>query len=218
MNRRQLVLFIIATSVAVFGITGYLYKTHDEATRRESAAAQADHLVRPHAPIIGPADAPVTIVEFFDPSCETCRAFYPYVKKILADHPQDVRLVIRYAPFHEGSDEAVRILEAARLQGKFEPVLEAMLASQPAWAVHGAPNLAIAWNSAGSAGLDLEQARKDATRPEITQVLKQDMQDIVAVKLNRTPTFFVNGKLLLEFGPEQLSALVRAEVGEAKRQ
>ena len=44
-------------------------------------------LVRPHSPIMGRADAPVTIVEFFDPACETCRAFYPIVKKIMAEHP-----------------------------------------------------------------------------------------------------------------------------------
>jgi len=72
--------------------------------------------VRDYSPVIGLENAPVTIVEFFDPSCEGCRAMYPYVKEILAEYPDNVRLVLRYVLFHGGSEEAVRILEAARNQ------------------------------------------------------------------------------------------------------
>lgn len=216
MNRHTLVLSVVGAAVAVFALAGYVYKSQDAARQVRTATEQSDNLVRPHAPVIGPRNASVTIVEFFDPSCEACRAFHPFVKKILADHPKDVRLVLRYAPFHEGSDEAVRILEAARLQGKFEAVLEAMLAAQPAWAIHGAPKLAIAWEAAGAAGLDLSRARQDAARPQIDAVLMQDVQDLKAIKLNRTPTFFVNAKPLTDFGPEQLAALVKSEVEKAR--
>lgn len=41
------------------------------------------------APVLGPVNAPVTIVEFFDPACESCRAMYPYVKQILAENRKD---------------------------------------------------------------------------------------------------------------------------------
>ena len=192
MTRRSIVLLTTGVTVAAFVLAGFLYKTYEADRQARTATAQSDHLVRPHAPVIGPVDAPVTIVEFFDPSCETCRAFYPYVKKILADYPKDVRLVLRYAPLHEGSDEAVKILETARLQNKFEAVLEALLASQPAWAIHGAPNLKVAWDAARSVGLDVDRARQDMSKPEIDAVLKQDIEDIKTVKLSKTPTFFVN--------------------------
>ena len=43
-------------------------------------AGQSERLVRMHSPVIGSREVPVTIVEFFDPVCETCRAFYPVVK------------------------------------------------------------------------------------------------------------------------------------------
>ncbi len=166
--------------------------------------------------MIGRADAPVTIVEFFDPACESCRAFHPTVKQILAEHSNDVRLVVRYAPLHNGSEEAVRILEAARLQGKFEAVLEALLNAQPMWASQSAPDLNKAWDAAQKAGLDEVRARRDMTSPEIDAILRQDIADMAAVRLKGTPTFFVNGKQPPQFGRRELADFVRAEVQAAR--
>jgi protein-disulfide isomerase len=216
MNRSAVVVATAAAAVAVFALAGTMYSRNSTPPASRPAAVESTNLVRPHSPVIGPPTAPVTIVEFLDPSCETCRAFYPIVKQIMAKHPNDVRLVLRYAPFHQGSDEAVKILETARLQNVFEPVLEALFAKQPEWAVHGAPNLSRAWDIAKAAGLDIDRARKDAKLPVHDDVLKQDIADIKEIKLNRTPTFFVNGKPLPSFGPDELAALVNSEVQNIK--
>jgi len=192
----------------------------DEETAAASAPAAAPQwnaYVRRHSPVIGPANAPVTIVEFFDPSCEACRAFYPIVKQIMAQYPNDVRLVLRYTPLHEGSEEAVRILETARQQNVFEPVLEALFVEQPRWATHGGPQLEIAWAAAGAAGLDQARARAAMQAPRITAALNQDIADATALGVRGTPTFFVNEKPLPSFGPQQLYDLVRAEVEAARR-
>lgn len=148
--------------------------------------------------------APVTIVEFFDPACEACRAMYPHVKKLLVDYPNDVRVVIRYAPFHKGSDDAGRLLEAARKMALYVPVKEALLAAQPEWADHGRPKPELAWAAAKTTGLDIEAARKIGATQPITDALKQDMADIRTVGVKQTPTFFVNGKPLPSFGVRQL--------------
>ena len=89
--------------------------------------------------------AKVTIVEFFDPSCETCRAFYPIVKGMVNASFGQVRLVMRNAPLHHGSDTAVKILEAARVQGKYWEALERALAAQPQWASHDRPQPEMIW-------------------------------------------------------------------------
>lgn len=200
---------IVAVLAAVIAAV-MAYDRHNRAG--QTAAPDAGELVRPYSPVLGPAEAPVTIVEFFDPACEACRSFYPVVKQILAMFPGDVRLVLRYTPFHQGSDEAVRILEAARMQALFEPVLEALLARQPEWAAHGAPDLALAWDIAGAAGLDPARARDDAAAPAIDLALRQDMADAQAFQVQATPTFFVNGKPLPSFGAQQLLDLVESEV------
>jgi protein-disulfide isomerase len=169
-------------------------------------------LVRAESPVMGPANAPVTIVEFLDPACEACRAFAPVVKQIQFLYPEQVRVVARFADFHPGSDEAIRLLLAAQQQGKFEPVLAALFEGQEKWASHHAPNVDEAWKLAVAAGLNESWARKDATAAKITGRLAEESEDIVALQVNRTPTFYVNGKLLTDFGVEQLMALVAAEV------
>ena len=211
MNRRQVIVVSAAVASTILFAGSVLYYDRVGGSSVEAISDDAG-LIRDYSPVIGPASAPVTIVEFFDPSCEACRAFYPIVKNILAQYPQDVRLVLRYAAFHDGSDQAVGILEAARKQNLFEPVLEALLAAQPEWAPHSGPVIDKAWQAAAGAGLDLERARQDASSDEVTAVLEQESKDIDTWRVDQTPTFFVNGKSMQTFGPQQLADLVESEV------
>ena len=218
MNTRKLLALAVLLILGLafyFGMDAYRDRTQAEQDTR--VAVEGSRLVRMHTPIIGPQNAPVTIVEFFDPACETCRAFYPIVKQIMAQHQDKVRIALRYAPFHHGSDQVVKLIEAARKQGLYTPVLEALLAAQPEWADHAAPNIGIAFEAAARAGLDMERARQDMETPEIQAVLAQDIEDLTALQVSKTPTFFVNGRSLPSFGPEPLARLVAEEVGKLQR-
>lgn len=219
MNSRIAVIGVGLVAVVVFAAAAWFYprlQTPTQAISPVVATFEEAGYVRPHSPVIGPIDAPVTISEFFDPSCEACRAYYPIVKQIMDRHPDQVKLVLRYAPFHEGSDEAVKILEAARLQDLFIPVLEALLADQPEWAAHGAPNLEIAWRIAGEAGLDVERARQDVLRPGMLGVINTELADVERLGVTQTPTFFVNGKAPASTDPQALADLVASEVAAAQ--
>lgn len=217
MNRRAVVIGGLALGASAFA-GGAWYVTRQRETARvaslQAAAsrAQPDTLIRPHSPILGPRDAPVTLAEFFDPSCEACRAFHPAVSRLLRDYPEQLRVVLRYTPFHQGSDEAVRILEFARRQDLFEPVLNTLLEYQPAWAVHGNPRLDLAWQMAGQAGLDLERAQTDRLHPDITGILNQDMADVEAMQIPGTPTFYINGQPVTDLSIENLRSAVAAAV------
>ncbi len=157
MNRRIGVVATLVVSALAFTGGAMLYSgTAEGEPTKKVVAGPVDSLIRPHSPIIGPKNAPVTIVEFFDPSCEACRAFYPTVKGIVAKYPKDVRLVMRYLPLHPGSAEAIVILEAARVQGKLEPVTAALLEAQPEW--HDG-KMDGAWAAAEKAGLNVAKAR-----------------------------------------------------------
>lgn len=219
MNRRTLLIGASAIGVAAFG-GGAIVLTRSRQSEAEAMAATAPAadsavLVRGYSPGFGPQDAPVTLVEFFDPSCEACRAFHPVVKDIRSQFPDQVRIVMRYAAFHEGSDEAVRILETARMQDKFEPVLNALLEKQPEWAADGAPQLDLAWQIAGEAGLDVEKAQAAQRSPDIVAILNQDAADIEALGVRQTPTFFLDGRQLTDVSFQSLVADVRAAVEAA---
>ena len=215
MNAKKFtVIGLVALVALLFYWAMTFYQQRVQAAQDVQVTAEPSRLVRMHSPVFGPQDAPVTIVEFFDPACETCRAFYPLVKNLMAQHPQKIKLVIRYAAFHQGSDVVVKLLEAAKSQGKYQVVLEALLAAQPAWADHGQPNLETAFTVAQQAGLDLSQARQAMENPAMQALLQQDMDDLTALQVTKTPTFFVNGRSLPSFGPEQLAALVAEEVAK----
>jgi protein-disulfide isomerase len=181
----------------------------------ELAPGLAARLVRDHSPVIGPAIAPVTLVEFLDPACEACAAYAPVVRQIELVHAQDVRIVVRFAAFHPGSEEAIRLLDAAQRQGKFEATLDALFANQEEWASHHAPNLARAWEIAGAAGVDLARAKRDSQDSRADRLLRVEGEDIIALTVERTPTFFINGRPLTNYGPQSLMKAVAEEVARA---
>lgn len=176
------------------------------------AAENRELFIRDHSPTLGSDDAKVYLVEFMDPACETCAAFSPFVKKIMNANPGKIKLVLRYAPFHDGADSFVKIVEAARMQGKYWETLDVMFKSQHIWANHGHWQPEKLWEVLPKAGVDLEQIRKDMHSPAIAKIIEQDMADVKALNVQKTPGYFVNGKPLVTFGYQQLYELIQSEL------
>lgn len=212
-------LFIVAAIVLllVFVVGTLLYTAEKAEQSTQLAESNQDALVRMYSPTLGKQDAPVVIVEFLDPACETCKNFYPRVKELMAAHPDQIRLVLRHTPFHDGSDKVVAVLEAARKQDKFWPALEALLATQSEWAPHHRAEVDLVWPHLEGLGLNIEQVKADMNAPEIADLIAQDLADANTLNVTKTPDFFVNGKPLPSFGYEQLRNLVDEALNEAQR-
>ena len=211
---------VIASALAialVFGGGAYYYKAQQAQEIRKLAGAEESVFVRAASPSLGAESAKVQVVEFFDPACESCRMMFPFVKSLMRANDGKLRLTLRYATFHEGSDYVVKVLEAARMQGPdtYWKSLEAILANQPTWAEHGRPNPQLVWDYLGGTGLDIQKAKQDMNDARIAELLKQDAKDLVTLKVNKTPSFFINGKPLKEFGPNGLRAQVENEISIA---
>lgn len=209
---------IIASALVValaFGGGAFYYKAQQAQEISALAGAEESVFVRAASPSLGAESAIVQLVEFFDPACESCRMMYPYVKSLMRANDGKVRLTLRYATFHEGSDYVVKVLEAARMQGPdmYWKSLEAILANQATWAEHGRPNPQLVWDYLGGIGLDIQKAKQDMNDARIADLLKQDAKDLATLKVNKTPSFFINGKPLKEFGPNGLRAQVENEIG-----
>jgi len=216
-KRMAIVLFAVGGLVLAFAVASSLYEEQrvEEVKEAIESDAGTSILERDYSQTLGPSDARVTIVEFFDPGCETCRIVAPHVKNLLNAYPGKVRLVLRYVPLHQGADTIVKILEAARRQGKYWEALHVMFESQPQWASHHHPQPELIWQFLPAAELDLDAVRRDMEDPEIANILRQDIEDARALGVRRTPTFFVNGRPLLSFGLPQLAALVQEELAAA---
>jgi protein-disulfide isomerase len=209
MNRKTL--FIGSAVLLLLAFVGgtLVYKSDKVQESAQTAERNRDRLTRFYAPTLGSPDARVHIVEFLDPACETCRSFYPYVKQIMAAHPGRIRLSVRHVPFHDGSDYVVKVLEAAKKQGKYWAALEAVLGAQRSWVVDHRAYPDRVWPTLDGLGIDIGQLKADMNAPEVAQRIAQDLDDAKALNVTKTPEFFVNGRPLPSFGLEQLQGLVQ---------
>lgn len=215
MKRQTIMIGSAVGLLLAFIASVFAYSWLEEQRLVELAAKPDSVFNRPHSPTYGPAGAKVRIVEFLDPACETCRAFYPLVKEIVDSHRGRVQLVVRYTPFHSGADTAVAVMEAARLQGLFWPVTQRLLRDQSTWGADHNPRPDLIWDVVEGTGLNMRRAREDATSTSVRTRVEQDLADAKALDVTRTPGFFVNGRPLKQFGANELKELVREEVERA---
>lgn len=214
MKKQNIASISIVFLMASFFIGVYIYDNQQSKKYGFMARENAATFVREHSQTLGSDDAKVYLVEFTDPACETCSAFHPMVKALMAANPGKIKLVLRYAPFHHGADYAVKILEAAKKQGRYWETLELMYGAQSYWTRHHEVQPELLWKILPKAGLNVEKIRADMNHPDIAKIIKQDLEDAKALNVRKTPGYFVNGKPLARFGYKQLKELVASEIRE----
>lgn len=225
MRKEIKILALIAVIVGVAAVLGANYYRESKQSERREAATVDNRLVRPDSAALGPADARVTLVEFLDPECESCGAFAPVLKKILKDYDGKVRLVVRYMPFHPNSRLAASYTEAAGEQGKYWEMQELLFRRQPEWGeIHGhGPAVAAAAarrepapvlfdRYAAELGLDVGRIRAAVAENRYASKVERDMRDGQSLGVSKTPSFFVNGRVLMRFGEAPLRALIEEEL------
>lgn len=160
----------------------------------------------------GPESARVTVVEFFDPECEGCAAFHPLLKQIIETYPNDVKLVARYMLFHGNSYSAALALEGAGKQGKFWEMYNFMLERQAEWSHQKEPVTSIFEGFAKELGLNIEEFRTAYDDITFKATLAKDVADGQALGVRGTPTFFVNGKILMNLSYADLKNAIDLEL------
>lgn len=145
------------------------------------------------SPVKGPADAPITIVEFSDYQCPFCARSEPLVKEAMAAYPTQARVVFKHFPLtaiHPQALPAALAATAAQKQGKFWEMHEKLFVNQRALAPEQVREYAR------QLGLDLARFEADMQSEEVKAMVQEDMQLAQRVGVRGTPTIFVNGKLL----------------------
>lgn len=213
MKNKKVVLVSIIVLVAIFLGAGSYYKNMQTQKSVVMSKEQALLFQRPHSIVIGNKNAKVQLVEFFDPACGTCAQFHPYIKDLLKKNKGNLKLVLRYAPFHKNSNYAVKMLEGAREQGLFMETLEFMFKNQQNWIDGHVVNPKKLWSLLPKiTALDMEQLGKFMNDPKADAIIQQDLDDAKELGVNKTPGYIVNGKPLQEFGLENLIELINSEL------
>ena len=212
MNKQKIILLSVISLLILFAFGTFAYNSNKSNEAALIAKKNEEKFIRDYSTVTGNSDAEVTLVEFLDPSCETCRSFYPIIKDIMVQYKGKIKHVVRYAPFHEGSDYVIKLLEATKKQGKYEKTLEALFRYQNQWVDHHVPNKRLVWKLMAHLGLNIEQLKKDFNDPKLDELIKQELSDAKTLGVKKTPQYFVNGKFLQEFGHKQLIELIESEL------
>ena len=213
MQNKKTVLISIVVLIAIFVGGTLFYKNSQSEKMAAIAKEQAQLFQRDHSIVIGDKNAKVQLVEFFDPACGTCAQFHPLVKNFMKENKGKIKLVLRYAPFHQNSNYAVKMLEGAREQGLFMETLDFMFQTQRYWIQNHVVNPQMLWRVLGKVeGLDMEKLGKFMNDPKADEIIKQDLADAEKLGADKTPSYFVNGKPLQQFGWEPLVQLIESEM------
>ena len=159
--------------------------------------AERDH-------IRGPADAPVTLVEYGDFECPYCGQAEPVIRELLADFGE-LSYVWRHLPLndvHPQAQLAAEAAEAAGAQGKFWEMYDLLFAHQ------GALGLQDLLGYAGKLGLDSDGFRRDLRKQKFAARIAEDVESADLSRVSGTPSFFINGRR--HYGAYDINTLTAA--------
>ncbi len=140
--------------------------------------------------------AVVTIVEFADIQCPSCKNYHSTVREFTKNNP-NVKYVFKHFPLtmHQHARRAALVAEAAGAQGKFFEMLDILYANQDAWSAEDDPTQTFL-GYAEELGLDTAQFTRDLENEEFAKRIEDNINEGIAAGVNGTPTFFVNGMAL----------------------
>jgi len=163
----------------------------------------------------GNKDAPVTIVEFSEYECPYCKSYVDetYVR-IIEEYGDQIYYVFRDYPlaFHQHSQETAEAARCAGDQGEYWAMHDLLFAERDEWAEKTdiTSNLI---SYAQNLGLNTQQFSSCLSSGKYIQAIEDDLALGEKVGVSGTPSFFINGKMLVGAVPfENFQALIEEEL------
>ena len=172
-------------------------------------------------PSQGPAQAPVTVVEYSDFQCQYCKQMSEVLRKQLPEsYGETVRVVFKDFPLSGIHPWAVRAAVAGRAIYKLQPALfweyhDWVFENQEDITVENLPAKVLEF--AGRKGLDVDTLRETMDAPGMEQEVNRSFQEGRALGVRSTPTLFINGRRLVGSQPfERLKVLLDWELEHSR--
>ena len=162
------------------------------------------------------ADDRVTLVEFLDFECEGCKAAYPFVEQLRDDYDGRVTFVARYFPMpgHANAENAAVAVEAAARQGRFEDMYHRMYETQTEWGERQDSQADVFRGFAEGMGLDMADYDAAVGDPTTLERVLRDREDGLALGVEGTPTFFLNGEKVEAQTTDEFIELIDAALAD----
>jgi protein-disulfide isomerase len=165
------------------------------------------------SPSQGPADAKVTVIEFGDFECPFCGEEEPIVTQMLSDYSGRIRFVFKEFPLaeiHPYAEMAAQAALAANAQGDFWRYHNMLYANQSALTV---PDLE---GYAKTLGLDTTTFDAALTNQTYAAAVQADIDEGESLGVNGTPTFFINGVMVVGAVPySDLESVINEELAKS---
>jgi len=142
------------------------------------------------SPMMGPASARVTLVEFSDFQCPYCWKAVEKINAVLKAYPKDVKLIFKQFPLdsHPEAQISAQAALAAQFQGKFWQLHDVMFANRTSLS----RKAILAW--AGGLGLDMKRFTADLDSEAVKKAVARDLADGEKAGVEGTPTVYINGQ------------------------
>lgn len=204
-------------AIVLVAVTFYFIGQRSTPEVNSMATKTSESLTREFNHKKGPDNAKVKIVEFYDPECEACAAFFPYAKEIISRYEKDIQLTVRYATYHGNSMLAAKASDAAAIQGKFWDFQELLFLNQNEWSHKKEPATSFFIKYAQDLSLDISKFKTDMEDLRRIETINMDIEDGKKLGVNGTPTFFINGKMLHNLNPNAFKEMVENELNKTKQ-
>ena len=168
----------------------------------------------------GNPSAPVTLIEYLDFECEACGAYFPLIKELEQEFPNDLRVVRRYFPLpgHKNGMTAALAVEAAARQGKYDEMHDLLFTEQKNWGEKPAPTPAVFEGYAQKLGLDLTKFKQDVASQSVKDRVQRDVESGTKLGNTGTPSFYLQGeKIQNPRSLEDFKTLIQAAILKAPK-
>lgn len=162
-----------------------------------------------------PEGSPV-FVEFLDFECEACGAVYPAIEQLRQEYDGRVVFVHRYmpGPGHFNAENAAVAVEAAAQQGRFEAMYKRMFETQSEWGEGQTSEAERFRGYAEEIGLDMAAYDAAVADPATLERVRSDREDGLALGVEGTPTFFLDGEKVEPESVDDLRAMFDASLAD----
>jgi protein-disulfide isomerase len=206
---------LLAIAVALMALPAASLASDGTPPDRDEAACRLDtekgsvsdwkSMISMQDPTVGNPDAPVTVIEYFDPNCPHCATFHDTMKAVMEKHGDDVFLVYKPFPLRASSLPEIEALYAAAQQNKFSEMLQAQFKRQG----RGGLSERDIRAAAREAGLKPDVVMDKVEAQSYRSYILQQRQKAIDEGVDSTPTVLVNGQFVRSRSAECMSQFIQ---------